>query len=465
MNNWPYDLLGINEDADERAIKRAYARQLKASRPDEDPEGFQRLNEAYQAALSFRRDTAFDNAEDCVQSGPAMHASPSGPPGPPTISPCSPQPSPNPEALAFQIDPTVPQPDMVELREDLMAHASRDRPSVLRQYLTHHPDLYALETKQRLGMEVFEQIAYQDVRVLSGNLVVLGEFFDFTPPEWLERRTQVTLAVETENTEAFGEERPLVIRQLKRPFLWPAAVLFACMPGFSIRAARLSEQLTTDYGGDVPGLDVHQQSFFLRLADPLYAGAWRWTTILLSSLAPALLIAGLCKLTNVEPSRATQITGRLFMMTAGMLCIWHLIRALAALRERPGTMDAPWIALMPLWLALSGLLAAFLLPTVLPLAFFLLLPAALLYFRQLFDAVRFGIGASWLMDAMQANAQISSWLAALAGAAIGMTTCDWLYARRHRVSLAAATGNRWTTITSFVFFFSMGIFALAQWMR
>ena len=44
-------LLGLGPDADERAIKRAYAARLKTTRPDEDPEGFQRLNEAYQAAL------------------------------------------------------------------------------------------------------------------------------------------------------------------------------------------------------------------------------------------------------------------------------------------------------------------------------------------------------------------------------------------------------------------------------
>ncbi|WP_225583186.1 DnaJ domain-containing protein [Pseudoxanthomonas sp. PXM02] len=51
MSQWPYDLLEIGDDADERTIKRAYARLLKVTRPDEDPSGFQRLNEAYEAAL------------------------------------------------------------------------------------------------------------------------------------------------------------------------------------------------------------------------------------------------------------------------------------------------------------------------------------------------------------------------------------------------------------------------------
>ena len=49
----PLTLLGLDADADERAIKRAYAAKLKTVRPDEDPEGFQRLNEAYRAALEW----------------------------------------------------------------------------------------------------------------------------------------------------------------------------------------------------------------------------------------------------------------------------------------------------------------------------------------------------------------------------------------------------------------------------
>lgn len=51
----PFSVLGLDADADERAIKRAYAAKLKTVRPDEDPDGFQRLNEAYQAALQWAK--------------------------------------------------------------------------------------------------------------------------------------------------------------------------------------------------------------------------------------------------------------------------------------------------------------------------------------------------------------------------------------------------------------------------
>nr|WP_288467154.1 J domain-containing protein [uncultured Pseudomonas sp.] len=48
----PWTLLGLDADADTRSIKRRYAQLLKQHRPDEDPEVFQRLREAYEQALA-----------------------------------------------------------------------------------------------------------------------------------------------------------------------------------------------------------------------------------------------------------------------------------------------------------------------------------------------------------------------------------------------------------------------------
>jgi hypothetical protein len=50
---WAFDRLGLAPDADERAIKRAYAARLKTTRPEDDPQGFQALNDAYRAALAW----------------------------------------------------------------------------------------------------------------------------------------------------------------------------------------------------------------------------------------------------------------------------------------------------------------------------------------------------------------------------------------------------------------------------
>lgn len=53
MSCWT--VLDLPADADTRRIKRQYATLLKQTRPDEDLEGFQRLREAYEQALSIRQ--------------------------------------------------------------------------------------------------------------------------------------------------------------------------------------------------------------------------------------------------------------------------------------------------------------------------------------------------------------------------------------------------------------------------
>ena len=59
-----FHVLGIAPTQDERAIRRAYAVQLKQHRPDEDPSGFQRVHEAYEQALNWARRGQHDTADD-----------------------------------------------------------------------------------------------------------------------------------------------------------------------------------------------------------------------------------------------------------------------------------------------------------------------------------------------------------------------------------------------------------------
>lgn len=61
-----WNTLGIERTADERSIKRAYAKQLKQNRPEDDPEGFQALRDAYETALRHCRFEAADAVEDAI---------------------------------------------------------------------------------------------------------------------------------------------------------------------------------------------------------------------------------------------------------------------------------------------------------------------------------------------------------------------------------------------------------------
>jgi hypothetical protein len=75
---WPWDRLGIDPTADSRAIRRVYARLLRAHHPETDPEGYQSLREAYEAALA---EAAYADAEPAGEPDPPAQA-PEPPPEP-----------------------------------------------------------------------------------------------------------------------------------------------------------------------------------------------------------------------------------------------------------------------------------------------------------------------------------------------------------------------------------------------
>ncbi len=50
-----WNVLGVTPEADMPAIRKAYAARVKLCRPDEDPESFQKLRDAYESALAIAK--------------------------------------------------------------------------------------------------------------------------------------------------------------------------------------------------------------------------------------------------------------------------------------------------------------------------------------------------------------------------------------------------------------------------
>lgn len=113
MNIW--DVLEIEATSSARAIKRAYARQLTKHHPEDDPEGFQLVQAAYECALLIARGgkgasedvspalrasvEAGAVAPEAVTTAPAATASAVGEPA-----------APEPEAVPSAANATVPRP-------------------------------------------------------------------------------------------------------------------------------------------------------------------------------------------------------------------------------------------------------------------------------------------------------------------------------------------------------------------
>ncbi|NJN50944.1 MAG: hypothetical protein HC809_03320 [Gammaproteobacteria bacterium] len=67
---WPWTILAIEPTRDASVIKRAYASLLKQTRPEDDPEGYALLSEAFDAAIAYARD-AVAQAENRESSFPS----------------------------------------------------------------------------------------------------------------------------------------------------------------------------------------------------------------------------------------------------------------------------------------------------------------------------------------------------------------------------------------------------------
>lgn len=152
MNVWT--ILGIRATTDEREIKRAYAVRLKTTRPEDDPQAFQALRDAYEAALQLARyaNEHGYQADDEGDLQPVYTAAYEWDPEQEAAPEVSSVPV---YAAAYEFEPVVPMTAARRVWADFLTSAHDDTAQRLRE-LSGRSDLLDLEVR-----ECFELCAVQ----------------------------------------------------------------------------------------------------------------------------------------------------------------------------------------------------------------------------------------------------------------------------------------------------------------
>ncbi|WP_164137870.1 J domain-containing protein [Stenotrophomonas maltophilia] len=310
--SWALHVLELDETADERAIKRAYAKRLRVTRPDEDPVAFQHLHEAYQAALDWVRQEALayaaDEGED--EDEPAEHAADIGPwPhdadvawAPPETRSYSPPLPPRGTPVLLRTAPVVELDGVV----DVPGHAQL----ILRQayllpvndfgpWLEATPVLWSLRYKPLVGDALLDELARSHNGISAANMGLLARCFgwddvhDGVDPDRLasiQSRGHRRWAAETGNAAELSalleQEGSLrlgkitvsrCLRYLSQPWNLRRSLWQAQLPEHINEVNALLDAIESGGREQVPeAWDPQQILFWRSLADISRPNRWRW---------------------------------------------------------------------------------------------------------------------------------------------------------------------------------------------
>lgn len=168
---WAFDLLGLPLNADATSIKRAYAKLLRSTRPDEDPEAFQRLHAAYKTALAQAGASPMPAAKPIAQV--RENIEPSTPST--ETAPLAAQP----KSDSLVASPAAPKVNIGALAEEVIriaVHSGNSRE--LTSWLQAREDFWSILIKQQTGQVLLHRLFQQPQTMSSECLDALLRFFD-----------------------------------------------------------------------------------------------------------------------------------------------------------------------------------------------------------------------------------------------------------------------------------------------
>lgn len=171
--NWAFELLGLQPDADAASVKRAYARLLRTTRPDENPEAFQRLHAAYKTVLAqIERKAAM-----APHSVPATieRAAPSPQPAAPAPAAAS-------SAFLAHVHAANVMAPVINLgtlaNEVIRAAVEAENSNALSRWLQGRPEFWSIQVKQQAGQLMLQRLFQQPHAISAESMDALLQFFD-----------------------------------------------------------------------------------------------------------------------------------------------------------------------------------------------------------------------------------------------------------------------------------------------
>ncbi|ALN90999.1 hypothetical protein [Lysobacter gummosus] len=383
-----FERLGLEPTADEREIKRAYAREIKRTRPDEDPAGFQELHEAYQHCLAYAQyrpeqdDEEFEASSDTSATGDDdasatdLHErSQAESVAPDTQTPLFAS-HPQPEGCVTaqesrtdgtELDEPTQQFDLDSFLHALFAHATSDRPIDLQRWLHDLEPLYALELKHALRIPVARALAQGEPPPPKDAIDAIAEFFALITTDPREEHLGQILYFTYHRSERYAHFKRIIaqrcsphkrpterwpMHELLGPRFWPRRLLVAAVPMMPTHLIELLERLEqTDASLAQSQLDSASVGFWRRATDRRWlnyrrvlVGLGRCALYYLATVGLASLLMGL---DPVPFAHAARNIAALFIVWLTSVALWAGLLHFKDLIERRWGWDTAVIVAIP----------------------------------------------------------------------------------------------------------------------